>query len=850
MRCDGRPDGCAPCVQNQTPCKTTDRMTGIANERGHVKRLEQRIKNLEKHIRGLEDRLTSVGEDVKLFGLDSDPDGALLQWDKSNEQQAHQTWETRETGPGQYAHLQDPTELDAAPDRLPDFRRGLTGNNYLGVSSGNSFISSIRGTAMNMLGAEIDLADYTSSDLDEPDQPMFEHDYPLNKSYHAFVRTAYGGNSKAQKIGLPPPEEGVTYLRWYIRIVYPYMPFLHKPTLVRMVLRIYDKKDPYEPSVAETVMVHMLFAIMYFQCAVRNFEDASQKSKRNDLSNRHYHYAMSFFPQLMANHTLQDVQALTMIALHARSFPKPCACWMLLTSTFNLAIELGLHRSVKRWSSSAPKKSLLEIEIRKRTFWSILLMHTSVCGKLGRPMPLREEDFDVELPEPVDDELLTEDGIDVSRQGKCEFLVAVETYKILPATLDLYRSVYSIKRSPRTYIENVNRLEQRFQQWHDQWPQEMKVGDASRDEEGYVHVQYLNISGLECRLLLRHPSLSLTTVAEFNEENLSVCIDVSRQILRHVKVLQKYKSLGTNWQSGALYILAISTTLFGHWERANSITPAELATLRQDMYDWLSIIGDVSELLGSGKRLQEAVRVTVEKTLHSLEQHLTSKLGSFAPTSTKSTVISKRTSIGPQPTHHGAYGQRSAYVHYSSRTVSASDNAQGPNPQNAFQPVEGTNTVAQSAMQYTSSTQYPFLGSASSYASTSDHYGLTAYTPGEHLPSNSQEATAAAANAYLYNSSPPAPSSYEAGIGIGYNTGRVSSWREWAGHMAAHTGLLLNQPQQPEHLSSATALMQLGGRSGQGDDVNAQAAADLGAMAGATGHHWPLMIFDDSHPGV
>ena len=235
MRCDGRPDGCAPCVQNQTPCKTTDRMTGIANERGHVKRLEQRIKTLEKHIRGLEDRLTSGGEDVKPFGLSSDSDVALLQWDHPKEQQPHQTWKTRHTGPEQDAPLQDPTVLDTAPDRLPDFRSGLTGNNYLGVSSGNSFISSIRGTAMNVLGAEIDLADYTSSDLDEPDHPIFGQDYPLNKSYHAFVRTAYSGNSKAQKVEFPPPEEGVTYLRWYIRMVHPYTPFLHKPTFVRMV---------------------------------------------------------------------------------------------------------------------------------------------------------------------------------------------------------------------------------------------------------------------------------------------------------------------------------------------------------------------------------------------------------------------------------------------------------------------------------------------------------------------------------------------------------------------------------------------------------------------------------------
>jgi len=345
-------------------------------------------------------------------------------------------------------------------------------------------------------------------------------------------------------------------------------------------------------------MIHMLLAIMYFQYAARNWENAGQQSGLNDISNRHYHYALSFLPQLMASHTLQDVQALTMIALHMRSFPKPGPCWMLSTTTLNLAIELGLHRSAKRWASTAPRKSTLEIEMRKRTFWSLFLMHVMTCGKLGRPIPLREEDFDVELPEPVDDDLLSEDGIDTSKPRKCGFLVAMESFRILPAILDLYRSIYSIKRSPQNYIDNVKRLEKRFREWREQWPHEMKTTDATKDEEGRVHAQYLTMASLEFRLLLRHPSLSLTSCAEFNEENLTVCVEVSRQMLQHVKVIQKYKCLDTNWQSGALYVLAISTTLFGHWKRAEQVTPSSLASLRRDMDDWLSIMGDVSELLG------------------------------------------------------------------------------------------------------------------------------------------------------------------------------------------------------------------------------------------------------------
>lgn len=345
-------------------------------------------------------------------------------------------------------------------------------------------------------------------------------------------------------------------------------------------------------------MIHTLFAIMYYQYAVRSWQDEGQESDLNEISNRHYHYALSFFPQLMASHTLRDVQALTMIALHTRSFSKPGPCWMLSTTTFNLAIELGLHRSVRRWAAASSRKNTLEIEMRKRTFWSIFGIYTMISGKLGRPMALNEDDFDVELPEAIDDDLLSERGIDTSKTGQCDFMVAMEWYKILPAVVDLYRKIYGVKRSPQHYIEHVERLEEKFRNWREQWPYEMKTGDTTRDEEGRIHSQYLIVASLEFRLLLRHPSLSLTSSAEFNEESLTICMEVSQQILQHVKILQKYKGLDTNWQAGAVYVLAISTTLFGHWKRVHQITANDLVALRRDMDDWLSIIGDVSELLG------------------------------------------------------------------------------------------------------------------------------------------------------------------------------------------------------------------------------------------------------------
>jgi hypothetical protein len=118
----------------------------------------------------------------------------------------------------------------------------------------------------------------------------------------------------------------------------------------------------------------MVFATMFFQYAVRNPEATSQQAAMNHQSNLHYHYSLGMFYQLSCSHTVQDVQALALICGHLRNFPKPGASWMLTQTTLALAIELGLHRSAKRWAAEAMPNPL-DVEMRKRIFWSIMMIH-------------------------------------------------------------------------------------------------------------------------------------------------------------------------------------------------------------------------------------------------------------------------------------------------------------------------------------------------------------------------------------------------------------------------------------------------------------------------------------------
>lgn len=50
MKCDSNPDGCQPCQSKDMICKSTDRITGQAHERGETARLKQEVAQLSAQL--------------------------------------------------------------------------------------------------------------------------------------------------------------------------------------------------------------------------------------------------------------------------------------------------------------------------------------------------------------------------------------------------------------------------------------------------------------------------------------------------------------------------------------------------------------------------------------------------------------------------------------------------------------------------------------------------------------------------------------------------------------------------------------------------------------------------------
>ncbi|KAI9781309.1 MAG: hypothetical protein M1839_006102 [Geoglossum umbratile] len=850
---------CDRC-KNSTECRTTDRITGRATSRGYVESLEQENHELKNRVRELEARLVGLGVDVKPSTFHDSNTSPAVDWNSgAGANDGSALWGSG--GPGSSGSYRSATPVESTPRQhqetnffraLPVFRAGCHGDNYLGISSGSSYLSSIKGTALSVLGMEIDIADFTSLDLDEPFSGSPPSGIDLyNKSYGSFLQSIFNVNPKMTKTALPARHNGLTYADWYFRVINPYVPILHKPTFMTLLTKIYDDPD-FRPSPAETVMVHMVFAIMCFQYAARNWENSQQQEELNVLSNHHYHYSLGFFYQLVNSHTLQDLQALALICTHLRNFPKPGASWMAVNLTMTLAIELGLHRSSKRWVQRSAQKNVLEVEMRKRVFYSILAIHVTLSGKLGRPMALRREDWDVELPEAIDDDLLSEASIDRSKPGKCGFLPGIEAFKILPAFMELFSNIYAVSRRQSSYIDSVNRLEGKIQRWRDQWPKVLQ-DSSSGAQEDRVFALYLQMWYLEFRILLRHPSVSLSPSPDFNRESLNVCVDSSRKMLHIVRQLQEYKSLDTTWYTGAVYLMAITTALFAQWEKRNESTTEELAKLKEEMDLWLDIMGDVGGLLGSGNRLQDAVRSVTDGTLIMLSRNLASN---NSPRISNGSRRNSRQS--PRQGITEAQGYSSPAYSTSFPDGGTPNGVLGTARVNGYMsPDHSLNgnpspypTTTQSGAAYAYADPNP--GSGISYAPQNGVFADQGYGSADagivnQLSPPVQTATAQnPTNSFLFatpssNYTSPAPQHGQ------WHSGQLGaqSWKQWTGQMAVNL--------EPVEHYSASALMQLGGREQAAGETSNHAAPDIGsvtAVDSATAQPWPLMIFDIGQNGV
>ncbi|ORY08661.1 hypothetical protein BCR34DRAFT_674996 [Clohesyomyces aquaticus] len=817
IRCDGRPEGCSPCAQNRTVCKTTDRITGRATARGQVEAMESENSFLRSQVAELQAQLKELGVEPRAVATYNGFAPASAQWPPSSltgdnsHAWAEDSHRRASTSPLPYATGSTTLEASGA---LPQFKMGAIGDNYLGVSSADSLLSHIKGTSLSVFGTEIDITDFVQNEEKYDRSPM---------SYHHFLKVALNDDDKVERIEFPEYQQLSDYASWYLRSLNPYTMLLDKAEMMSLIWDIGNNPN-FTPSPAETVIVHMMLATLKYQISVRN-----QTQELMQDSHKHYRYALSRFKDLLYGHELKDLQAMAMICVHLRNFPKPGAAWIMCSTTFLLAIELGLHRSTKAWAETA-KLGPREVEMRKRIFWTMHALCSNLCGKLGRPMPINIEDVDVEFPEPLDDCLQGEEpGLSPFR--KCSFHVGIQTAKYTVWSTELYRTVYAVRPSTRGYEETVRRLENGIRHWKEEVPPELR--DPSRAaQEDHIFSLYLDTWYQEFQLLLHHPAICRSTDPEFISANLDKCLDASQKMLHNCNEMRRLRSMDIPWINCVVYIAAIFTTLFIYVQRKDQMTIVDITKLRADMALWIEIIGEASTLLGSGDKLKNAIHKIVDELLNGINDSIVKK------TATQSLARAALQNPQDQSPPTSVYGNGNFHEQYTASATASANSGPAPSaasyttvPDGPSYPFSGGTAVPIPSFQQTNATfdQQPYSGVDDPAMPASHAVALAAAVSGPQNPNDR----------FIYANAQTANNGQQPS----YPANHVSpnGWRDWTRTFMHQLG------PSGEFLNTANTLMALGGREGSAQDPgpDGSRAGDGSTLhgQGPSSYQWPGIIF-------
>ncbi|KAL1866235.1 hypothetical protein VTK73DRAFT_4850 [Phialemonium thermophilum] len=630
IRCDGLLEGCSPCTSQNLVCYVTNRNTGQTERRGYVQQLEREKQNMLRHIKDLETLLRRSQVEVRPWeeetldtpastGSAGGPSYGGAGPSASDTAAVGDEW--TKMGSVWVKKPKKPHRYFGGPSRYTLLETRPSAS-YLGVMSDSAPLSSVKGTTLSVLGKTIDITSFDAPDMDEP-APGTPIGSPLyNKSVMAFLQSTLNVNPPGDTPDLPTRQDAFTYTEWYFLMVQPFMPVLHKPSFLNLLSRIYDDAS-HQPTIPEMVTVRMSFAIIYFQYGIRNREDPQKQASLNLSSNGHYHWCLSKFFDLMSSDSVTAVQALAMIAIHTRSFPKPGCAAMAANAALTRAIELNLHRAAAPQPDGVTN---ITNEVRKRVWWACLALAVTVNGRLGRPMPISLEEFDAEFPIAVPDEYLTDEGItDASQIGHCPFMVGLMEFKVVPLYLEMYSNIYSVRRDPTRYVDIVLGLEEAIRELEDNLPDELQLDKCKPGSQ--IYALYTQAFCLEFRLCLRHPSVCMTKDAQFCAENIRICEETVAKLVKVVGGLLQVKSLDTTWYQLSVYVAAIFTTLLAHWLRRHETSPQALASLKEQMAMWMSIVQEMGRLMGSGPKISNEVNAIINKTVAWIEHDMRNRDG-------------------------------------------------------------------------------------------------------------------------------------------------------------------------------------------------------------------------------
>lgn len=235
------------------------------------------------------------------------------------------------------------------------------------------------------------------------------------------------------------PNRGLTtvLVELYKLKVQPMYPALHEPTLEADIEAVYSEDVPATPY--QNFVARMVISISL----------QKMDTQYAGLADSFYLAALQYLEPCVRPMDLRTLQCFALMAEYSLLTPTRTAIYYVVGIAVRLAQALGLHeeKTITRGRGEA-RADPLEIDMRRRLFWCIIVMEFGLSHALGRPAIFATDQahFDVGFFETCEDKYITRDGIDPAARPTLKKWITIHFFKMRLLQLEIRRKLYRSKQ--------------------------------------------------------------------------------------------------------------------------------------------------------------------------------------------------------------------------------------------------------------------------------------------------------------------------------------------------------------------------------------------------------------------
>lgn len=227
----------------------------------------------------------------------------------------------------------------------------------------------------------------------------------------------------------------VTVYKLKVQSMYP---ALHEPTLDKDIDAAFDTPD--RASDYQHFVCRMVIAISM----------QKQSTEYAGLADSYYLAALKYLEPVVRPMDLKTLQCFALMAEYSLLTPTRTAIYYVVGIGVRLAQALGLNeeKTITRVRADG-KIDYLELDMRRRVFWCIMVMEYGLSHSLGRPAILAtgQDHLDVGWFSTCDDRFITPEGIDPAAPSTLKKWIVIHFFKMRLLQLEIRRKLYQRKRA-------------------------------------------------------------------------------------------------------------------------------------------------------------------------------------------------------------------------------------------------------------------------------------------------------------------------------------------------------------------------------------------------------------------